>query len=81
MFNLDCTAMGMDSAAFGRVTIERHMGNVLKVTIEGRQRFFAFPEVIADGYFVPDDPEFISECRKLRDFREWLNQVNCRGVA
>lgn len=54
---VDFTGRQVDTRAFGKVTILRHEGNYLTFEVDGKEKSFALPGCIFNGYLTPEDEE------------------------
>lgn len=60
----DFTGMAMTARVFGRVTVARQESNYLFVHVMGKERCFALPGCILDGFLVPDDSRIVENLHK-----------------
>ena len=63
----DFTGETMNSRAFGRVTVQRQEGHYLCFQAGGKERKFALPGCVLQGFLIPDDPAVAENFRAAEE--------------
>ena len=61
---------------YGNIVIEKQTDHYLTFTAGGKEREFALPGCITNGFLIPEDPEIMERCKKEAEMLEKLKQLN-----
>ena len=71
----DFTGMSMNTRAFGRVTIQRQEGSYLYFQAAGKERKFALPGCVVQGFLIPDDPQVTADVQAAEALRQRIEEL------
>ena len=72
----DLTGKTVQTKLYGAVKVERHEGNYLAFTAEGKLREFALPGCAVNGFVVPEDPAAAEKYRKEAELLEKVQKLS-----
>lgn len=65
--------MVVKTKAFGTQTITKQNGQYIFLSAQGKEREFALPDCVTNGFVVPDDQAIIDRCHKESDLQKQIN--------
>ncbi len=73
---LDFTGKTIRTKLFGEVLVDKQEGSYLTFTTDGKQRQYALPGCISNGFVIPEDETVKERCRQENELLEKLDKLN-----
>lgn len=73
---LDLTGKTIRTKMYGDVIVDHHEGNYLSFTAEGKQRQYALPGCITNGFVLIEDPSIVERYQQEAECLEKLQKLN-----
>jgi len=72
----DFAGKRMQTKLYGEVTIKKQNGNYLTFTADGKEREYALPACVSNGFLVPEETEIRERYLKESELREKLKKLD-----
>ncbi len=74
--SVDFAGKTIRTKLYGEVTVEKQEGNYLTFIAEGKQRQYALPGCISNGFIIVDDPDIVERCQQEAALLDKLQKLN-----
>ena len=73
---ISLTGTRVKTKAFGEMVVEKQVGDYITFTAQGKERHFALPDCVVNGFVIPEDQSAIDLCNKMAELRGEIEKQN-----